>query len=225
MRKIHKIREMAKKLFYLFMVLAVAVACNNQQPNAENSEVIDEITELTVANFTEMAQTLAGKQIVIKGTVSHTCKHGGKRMFLIDEGTEESVKVEAGENIASFDAELEGSDVIVTGILTELIVDETYLNNWENEVMAESGDEYKIHDGNHEGEHGEETEIAEGTEEGSEEDVAAEGETEEDHHGTDLEQIENLRNTLKESGKNHLSFYSINCISYEVAPPSPPSAE
>ncbi|MEZ5082921.1 MAG: hypothetical protein R2750_05675 [Bacteroidales bacterium] len=212
---------MTKKLFYLFMILAIAVACNNQQQNAENAEAVeeesmDEIADLTVANFTEMAPDHAGKQIRIKGTVSHTCKHGGKRMFIIDEGTEESVKIEAGENIASFDAELEGNDVIVTGILTELIVDENYLNNWENEVLEETGDEYKIHDGNHEGEDAEEAEI-------SEDEDQVEGETEEDHHGTDLEQIEELRNTLKESGKDHLSFYSVECISYEIAPP--PSAE
>lgn len=202
------------------MILAIAVACNNQQKNDDNTEALEEetmeeIAELTVANFSEMAGTYSGKQIMIKGTVSHTCKHGGKRMFIIDEGTEESVKVEAGENIASFDAELEGSDVIVTGILAELIVDEAYLNNWENEVLEETSEEYKIHTGDHEGEHGEEGEDGE----------YAEGETEEDHHGTDLEQIEDLRNTLKESGKDHLSFYSIECISYEVAPPPPPSAK
>lgn len=202
------------------MILAIAVACNNQQKNDDNTEALEEetmeeIAELTVANFSEMAGTYSGKQIMIKGTVSHTCKHGGKRMFIIDEGTEESVKVEAGENIASFDAELEGSDVIVTGILAELIVDEAYLNNWENEVLEETSEEYKIHTGDHEGEHGEEGEDGE----------YAKGETEEDHHGIDLEQIEDLRNTLKESGKDHLSFYSIECISYEVAPPPPPSAK
>lgn len=92
-------------------------------------------------------------------------------------------------------------------------------------MMEETGDEYKIHDGEHEGQHGDEGELAEGTQDENVGEVAEEGETEEDHHGADLEQIQNLRKTLKESRKDHLSFYSIDCISYELAPPPPPSAE
>lgn len=205
---------MTKKLIYLIMLLAISVACSNQQQTSEATDAGDEaaveLSEVTVANFIDKAGDLVGQQVKISGLVNHTCKHGGKRMFLVDEGTEESVKIEAGENIDSFDAELEGNIVNVVGIVAEAVVDESYLDEWEKEVLEDSGEEeYKIHDGNHEGEenHGE----------------GEEGETEEDHHGTDLEKIENLRTMLADSGKDHLSFFSIECVSYEVAPPPPPA--
>lgn len=195
------------------MIAAIAVACNNTQQSGETKTTEDEatvtITEVTVANFEQMAGDLVGQEVILKGLVNHTCKHGGKRMFIVDEGTEESIEVVTGENIDAFDAELEGSEVIVNGLVTELRVDEAYLQEWEAEVMSETEEEtHKIHDGNHEGE---------------EQEGEGEENMEEEHHGTDVEQIENLRNTLKESGKDYLSFFSIECIKFEVAPP--PTAE
>ena len=209
---------MIKRFFKLLVVLVIAIACNNQQLPTDDATVDDmadsrSITEVTVANFTQKAADLVGQEVIMTGMVNHTCKHSGKRMFIVDEGTEESVKVEAGGNIDSFDAELEGSEVIVTGIILERIVDNAYLDEWEEEVLEGQSEELKIHDGQHEGERNEE---GDGTEE---------GETEEEHDGSDLEKIENLRNMLKDSEKDHLSFYSIECIGYEIAPPPPPKGE
>lgn len=214
-----KIRKMAKKLLYLFMVLFVAIACNNTQQadneTATTSEEETTLAQISVANFITEAENYVDQEVEISGIVNHTCKHGGQRMFIIDEGTEETVKIEAGGNIDSFEAELEGSVVTVTGIVKEMVIDEDYLVEWEAEIMEGETEEMRLHDGNH-GE-GEEHQHAEGEEHQHGE--AEEGETEEDHHGSDLEKIENLRNMLKESEKDHLSFYSIECISYEVAPP------
>lgn len=211
---------MIKKILFLLFVATAMIACNNTQKSGETTtknEAAKTIAEVTVANFEQMAGELVGQEVIIKGLVNHTCKHGGKRMFLVAEDSEESVEIEAGENIDSFDAELEGSDVVVKGIVAELRVDENYLAEWEAEIMNEEDDEdHKIHDGNHEGEEHDEDGEGEGEE----------GENlEEEHHGTGLEKIENLRNQLKESGKDHLSFYSIECISFEVAPLPPPTAE
>lgn len=216
---------MIKKIYLLLFVAVIFAACNNNQAPVENTdaeqeETAKEITELTVANFEEMAADLVGEEIVIKGLVNHTCKHSGKRMFIVAEDSEESIEIVAGENIDTFEAELEGSDVIVNGIVAELRVDENYLAEWEAEIMNEDEEEeHKIHDGNHEGE-------GEGhDEEGEGHDEEGEGENlEEEHHGSGLEKIANLRNMLAESGKDYISFFSVECISFEVAPP-PPTAE
>ncbi len=37
-------------------------------------------------------------------------------------------------------------------------------------------------------------------------------------HISGSEKIENFRNQIKESGTDHLAFYSIECISFEVLP-------
>jgi len=193
---------MTKKLFVLIALAVIFAACNTTQEKSTGSESpeqepIDEQITITVAEFDKNAADYVGKEVKISGTVDHTCKHGGKRMFIIDEDTEGRVKINAGESISSFDAELEGSQVVAIGVVDELVVNEAYLDKWEKEVMEEAGEEHKIHDGKHEKEDQE-----------GEDDTAHE-----------LERINNLRQQLAESGKDHLTFYSIECISYEIIPP------
>lgn len=184
---------MIKKVF-LFAVIAVFFgACQNsseqqQQTESENQEV----AIITVEKFLTAPDSYVGKEIQIEGTTVHVCKNGGKRMFIIGEDPDERLQVKAGDEIPSFEVELEGSDVLVTGLVDELRIDEAYLTQWENELKADNPEsELKIHKG----------------EEGHEE---HEGDPEEE-----MRQIENYRAQLKESGKDHLSFYSIVATDYE----------
>ena len=213
---------MIRKILFLFVVTAFIAACNNtQNPSTDTEgseqEMTAELVTLTIVDFDNEAGNYVGKEVQISGLVNHTCKHGGKRMFIIDPETEQTVKIEAGENIASFDAELEGSEVIATGIINELIIDEAYLIEWEAEIEEEMSKATTE----------EETENTEAGEEGEH----AEGEGEHEHAGgglgekadmgehiSGMEKIENYRNQIKESGKDHLSFYSIECISFELIP-------
>jgi len=215
---------MIRKILFLFVITAFIAACNNtQSPSTETEgseqEMTAEMVTLAIVDFDNEAGNYVGKEVQISGLVNHTCKHGGKRMFLIDTETEQTVKIEAGENIASFDAELEGSEVIVTGIINELIIDEAYLLEWEAEIEEEMSEAT--------------TEEIEEYAEEAEEGEYAEGEGEHEHasgglgekadmgeHISGLEKIENYRQQIKESDKDHLSFYSIECISFEVIPPA-----
>ena len=215
---------MIKKILFLFVITAFIASCNNtQSPSTDTEgseqEMTAELVTLAIVDFDNEAGNLVGKEVQISGLVNHACKHGGKRMFLIDTETEQTVKIEAGENIASFDAELEGSEVIVNGIINELIIDEAYLIEWEAEIEEEMSKAAA-------------EEVTENTE--VVEEVVhehAEGEGEHEHAGGGLgekadmgehvsgfEKIENYRKEIAESGKDHLAFYSIECISYEVIP-------
>ena len=229
---------MIRKILFLFVVTAFIAACNNtQNPSTDTEgseqEMTAELVTLAIVDFDNEAGNYVGKEVQISGLVNHTCKHGGKRMFIIDPETEQTVKIEAGENIASFDAELEGSEVIATGIINELIIDEAYLIEWEAEIeeemskataeeeteIAEAGDEVEHVEAGEEGEHaeaGEEGEHAEGEHEHAGGGLGEKADMGE--HISGLEKIENYRNQIKESGEDHLSFYSIECISFEVIP-------
>jgi len=59
----------------------------------------------------------------VKGLVVHTCKHSGKKMFLVGSDKNKFVKVIAGPDISRFDQSLEGEIVVATGKLT--LLDET----------------------------------------------------------------------------------------------------
>ncbi len=185
----------------LFMVLILAiglVACGTstqKQENKNQEEVVLEANPVTVIveDFDSVAGDLVGQEIEMTGTIVHVCQHGGKRMFIINEDPDMRVKITTNEDMAAFNTDLEGSDVVVRGIVEELRIDEDYLQNWESELQAEAGgdSEHKIHTG----------------EEGHE------------HHEGDanheLEQINNLRQEIADSGTDHLSYYSVVCTEYK----------
>lgn len=199
---------MIKKLFIVFAFAALFAACGNSNKNAnsENNGGTDTIqgpVAITVNDFLTKAEEFVGKEIKVQGTVSHVCKHGGKRMFVFDDNEENRVKIEASESVASFDASLEGSDIMVSGILKELVIDEAYLAEWEMEVKEEESQPEVAADS---------AEVAEHANSGHGE-AADQGE-----HVSALESIAAYRQQIKESGKDHLSFYSVECMAYEVLP-------
>lgn len=189
---------MKKNVLILFVLVGLLVACTNSQKKAEKDGSEETVT-LSVNDFTSKAGDYVGQEIVIKGTVSHVCKHGGKRMFIFDDNEDNRVKIETGEGISSFDASLEGSDIEVKGVLKELVIDETYLTEWELEVNEEMNNPKA------------DTAASAGHESGGLGESADQGE-----HISALESIENYRKQIKESGKDHLSFYSVECTSYEL---------
>ena len=65
---------------------------------------------------------LVDKEVVVKGTVSHVCKHSGARCFLMGSTEDISIRVEAGEEIGSFMQEQLGSELEIVGILREVAV-------------------------------------------------------------------------------------------------------
>ena len=190
---------------YLFILLALAfIATSCENSNKESTEqktdevaVVEQITPLLVAEFDDKAGDYVGKKIELKGTVDHICKHGGQRLFLVSEESEARIKVTPDEEIAAFNAELEGNNIIITGIVEEQRVDEDYLREWEEEIKSGA----EMADGKGEGSH-----LGGTVEKGGEgADIAEE-----------MEKVNNLREMIKESGKDYISFFSVLCTDYTV---------
>ena len=191
---------MKKNVLILFAFVGLLIACNNSQKKVEKDGSEEPVT-LTVNDFLTKAGDYVGQEIVIKGTVSHTCRNGGKRMFIFDDSEDNRVKIEASESVPSFDVSLEGSDIQVSGMIQELIIDEAYLSEWEQELNEEINDAEVESDtavvGNHEG-----GGLGAAADQGT--------------HLPAMETIAEYRKQIAESGKDHLSFYSVECISFEV---------
>jgi hypothetical protein len=107
--------SMAVVLSFLFAQVAVS--------QEMSSNVKDEPVKVDVDNFKEMAPGMIGKSVEISGMVTHVCKHGGKKMFIMHSDADVQVKITTGEDIAAFPAELEGSTVWVSGIVEEMMVE------------------------------------------------------------------------------------------------------
>ncbi|MCX6227055.1 MAG: hypothetical protein NTV01_20290 [Bacteroidia bacterium] len=168
-----------KKLLLPILLLSVLLsACNNTKPAK---------TEAIPVNISEVkakAPDLMGKLISLDGMVAHVCRESGKRLFL----GEESFKVLATNKIPTFNVELEGSDVTITGYLKEDRIDETYLANWEKELQDGAKVALK-----------EETHTYDAEAKGLDESAIV----------TQFDQIKGYRDQIVAGGKGYISFYSL----------------
>ena len=170
------------------LLLFTMASCNRGTGDQAGTEKND-TTRIAVLTFIEQADSCVDKPVIIEGTVLHTCKHGGKRMFLIDGTDSVRVEVTAGPDIVKFDEALVGSRVRVTGLLREERIDAKYLNEWEAEVLKpEENHNVGVHTG------------AKGHEDAGKQET--------------LDRINAMREEVKSSPKGYLSNFSIEATAY-----------
>jgi hypothetical protein len=175
-------------LFILFSAFNSYAAVSSATPKGD-------VTKIKLKNFKKKAGEYVGKTIKLEGIVDHICEHGGKKMFLVEEKSDARVKITPDENLAAFNQDLVGETVEIIGVVKEFRLDEDYLIEMEENVKADSKEESEIHMGD--GEH--------------------KGQNKEEHNTEDqMKQINNLRQKLKDSGKDHLSYYSVEATSYKI---------
>lgn len=142
------------------------------------------------------ADSLAGKEVWIEGVCTHACKHGARKIFLMGSDDTQTIRVESGR-LGKFDPQCVGNIVRVKGILQEQRVDEAYLNDWEEQLRAQSVEQHGT------------------TEAGCESEKKARGETAATAEG----RIADFRRKIAErnatEGKTYLSFYFVEALSYE----------
>lgn len=129
-----------KRLTFILVAFALfAVSCNNagqKQNNSGHEQAVSEAGAVVVDvdSLFAVAESLVDAPVVIRGYVTHTCKHSGKRCFLTGEGQQHSIRVEAKGEIGSFDKELVGSQLEVNGILRESRLTEVEIAEMEGNV-------------------------------------------------------------------------------------------
>jgi len=204
---------MKKVFFYLLLVVAFT-ACNNETATKETSEEnAVEITQegISVDNLLDKIETMVGQEVYVFGTVDHVCKHGGGKMVIYTVNPEKGIHIDATDESGKFRADVLMDELVaVLGTVDEFVVDDGYIAEKEaklEEMRAEQGDDVEEVEDEHEGE-----EIHKGNAP--------------DNDGKHKKQIKGLENqiaslkaeldTAKAQGKDHLSFYSVKCISYKI---------
>ncbi|MFV0591035.1 MAG: hypothetical protein ACK5M7_06595 [Draconibacterium sp.] len=137
---------MKQLLFTMMAALLISFsACNNTTKTAAPKEApataIASIQVIPVDSILELAPGLVDQEIEVIGHVTHTCKHSGKRCFLVGDNETFSMRVEAGGKITGFNRELVGNKLQVRGILKERRLSEEYLAQWEEKVKAQEQEE------------------------------------------------------------------------------------
>jgi hypothetical protein len=131
-----------RKYFLVLLVAVGMMACNNSnKESGKSAETETAVTKSTEAVFPidELladAEKYVDQPVKVKGYVTHTCKHAGKRCFLTDESQEVSVRVEAKGKIGGFNRELIGSEIEVEGVLHERRVSPQEIDKMEEDIAA-----------------------------------------------------------------------------------------
>jgi hypothetical protein len=130
------------KQLFLFAVLSVALfACSGNN----KTEIVKETVETTTAvdeqlpvfgldNLLQVADRELDKNVKVTGYVTHTCKHSGKRCFIVGESQTASMRIEAKGEIGGFNRELVGSKIEVSGTLKERRLTKEYIAELEKDV-------------------------------------------------------------------------------------------
>jgi len=123
-----------KRTLGVLLSLLVLFSCTNQS-NQKKVEKTAELKALTVDELQDQGKELVGKEVLVKGTVTHVCKEAGARCFVMGSTEDVSIRIEAGR-IGSFTQEQMGSDILVRGTLQEVQLDENDLAEMEKSAAA-----------------------------------------------------------------------------------------
>ena len=118
-----------KKIVIVLSILTLSMSCAENTKKEKNSEVDKtEVTEtavekpvLALADFDAKAGNFVNKEIKVNGIVDHVCKHGGKKLLLVNDAGDVHVDSET-----RFDDAMIGDEISLTGIVKEFKVDEAY---------------------------------------------------------------------------------------------------
>jgi len=131
-----------KNLIYLFVITALLVSCNQANKNyGENSSPDKRMESVVAATIEELLaepSDYEGKEVAVSGMVTHVCKHGGQKCFVLAEDGESQLRINVGEDIDEFETGLEGSNVAFKGVFR-------VLNSIETESNVEDHDSQEHH--------------------------------------------------------------------------------
>ncbi|MHA7111614.1 hypothetical protein ACRTDU_15895 [Sunxiuqinia elliptica] len=132
---------MKNLLLVAAVILMAACQSKIKQESANPKTESIQTNVVVVDQLLAKAETLVDKPVVVQGHVTHTCKHSGKRCFIVGDDANLSIRVEAGGQILGFNRELVGNSIAVKGILKERRLTAEYIDQWEEKVKNQEAQE------------------------------------------------------------------------------------
>jgi len=125
-----------KRLFAMFFLLTVLIACNK----AEDAVVKEEVQTVSIDKLFAEDFEYTESKIAVEGLCVHVCTHSGKKMFLVGDDSDNMIQIFVDGDITTFPLELEGSSVKVVGVLNEEKIDMEYVLMLEEELALEESE-------------------------------------------------------------------------------------
>ncbi len=107
---------MHRILFWVALVILTG-ACNQagQKEGESRPEKAEKIVTATIQELVARPEEYKDKYVAITGMVTHVCRHGGQKCFVLAEDGETQIRVVPSGDIDEFNIELEGSTVAFKG--------------------------------------------------------------------------------------------------------------
>lgn len=129
-----------KKILSIALFTLCLTACGNKsdKTNANvpetKSGIVENTTVYELDDLLAVVESQVDQQVIVKGFVTHTCKHAGKRCFISGKSENSSMRIEAGGEIGGFNRELVGSELAVIGIVKENRLTKEYIDQMIEEL-------------------------------------------------------------------------------------------
>ncbi len=107
-------KQIITVIAFISIVFSSCNSSTSKNSNLKNNTSKENIDIVLVDSILASPEKYLGKTVNIQGLVVHTCKHSGKKMFLVGTDKDSPVKVIAGKDITLFEQTLEGETVIAT---------------------------------------------------------------------------------------------------------------
>jgi hypothetical protein len=124
-----------------FAFVFMFVACKKE--NVANKPQENTIKTLTFDELYSNTLDMPKGKVAVEGLCVHVCKHSGKKIFIVGADPNSKLQIYAGEGLAGFPPDLEGSKVRVVGVLEEEKIDMKAALDMENELLADEKKEDK----------------------------------------------------------------------------------
>lgn len=113
---------MQRAILWVFIAI-MAVSCKQSgNTDGENQQEVKS-EQIVTASIVELLATPADyqdKEVAVSGMVTHVCRHGGQKCFIVADDGETQIRIVPGGDIDEFKIDMEGSTVAFKGIFRVL---------------------------------------------------------------------------------------------------------
>ena len=105
------------------LIAFLAVSCNQtvkQEGDNPEASKTEQIVSATIVELLAAPADYQNKEVAVSGMVTHVCKHGGQKCFIVADDGETQIRIVPGGEIDEFKVEMEGSTVAFKGVFRVL---------------------------------------------------------------------------------------------------------
>ena len=107
----------------LVLIAFMAISCNQTAKSESESPEADKAEKIVSATILELLaspEEYQDKEVAVSGMVTHVCRHGGQKCFIVADDGETQIRIVPGGDIDEFKVEMEGSTIAFKGIFRVL---------------------------------------------------------------------------------------------------------